>query len=124
FVRETTLLAQAFDPQRLEGTGDVLPVVDPVAVNAAVQRAILAVSSNGGLAYQGGPLTGVIPLRWFDRTGKPLGSIGEPAAYLFPRLSPDGKRLVAQILDLRTGNSDLWVYDPERGIKTRFTFEP
>ncbi len=32
-------------------------------------------------------------LRIFDRSGKTAGSVGEPAEYTQPRLSPDGARL-------------------------------
>ena len=124
FVRERTLMALPFDARRLEVTGDVVPVADPVSVNGSVQKAIFSVSSNGVLAYQGGVLAGDAQLLWFDRSGKPAGAVGEPTNYLFPRFSPDGQRLVFQIADPRTTNSDLWIYDLARGIKTRFTFEP
>jgi Tol biopolymer transport system component len=127
FVREGTLMALPFDARRLEITGGAIAVADPVSVNASVQKAIFSVSSSGILAYQGGVLTGDSQLRWFDRSGKPAGVIGEhgePTVYLFPRLSPDGRRLVVQIADPRSANSDLWIDDVARGVMTRFTFEP
>lgn len=124
FVRERTLMALPFDTGRLEITGEVIPIVDPVAVNTSVQRAIFTVSEGGVLAYQGGVLTGSSQLRWLDRSGKPAGALGDPTVYLQPHLSPDDKRLVVQIADPRSFNSDLWIYDLGRGIKTRFTFEP
>jgi len=124
FVRERTLMAQPFDSRRLEITGDAVPVADPVVVNGSVQRAIVSVSTSGILAYQGGVLTGGYHLQWFDRSGKPIGAIGEQTLYLFPRLSPDGQRIVVQINDPRTYNADLWIFDVARGVKTRLTFEP
>ena len=123
FVRDRTLLALPFDARRLEITGDAIPVADPVSVNASIGRAIVDVSSSGVLVYQGGVLAGNSQLVWFDRTGKPATVIGTPTFYLLPRLSPDNKRLVVQVADPRSFNSDLWIYDVARGIKTRFTFE-
>src|SRR5262245_5300771 len=124
FVREGALMAQAFDANGLKLTGDPRPVADPVTVNGSVQNTIVSVSENGILAYQAGKFTSGFHMFWFDRGGKSLASIGEPAIYIFPRLSPDGKRLAVQVTDLRSGNSDLWIHDLARGVKTRFTFEP
>ena len=38
-----------------------------------------------------------------------------------PRLSPDGRRLALTVM--RDGNWDIWVYDLERGVPTRLTFD-
>src|ERR1043165_6197977 len=40
-------------------------------------------------------------LKWYDRTGKMLGVLGDPddSALLAPRLSPDGRRAVANRSD-------------------------
>ncbi|HLE20683.1 MAG TPA: hypothetical protein VJB88_06150, partial [Vicinamibacteria bacterium] len=45
----------------------------------------------------------------------------ERGTYANPRLSPDGKRLSLTVL--RNNNWDIWVYDIERGVSTRLTFE-
>lgn len=46
-----------------------------------------SVSDNAVLAYQiGNPNS---QLTWFDRTGKQLGTVGEPANYVHVALSPD-----------------------------------
>ena len=47
--------------------------------------------------------------------------LDEAGAYGNPRLSPDGKRLSLTVL--RDGNFDIWVYDLERGVPTRLTFD-
>jgi eukaryotic-like serine/threonine-protein kinase len=59
---------------------------------------------------------------WLDRTGKELGSVGAPARYRRPRLSPDGQRLAVEVRD--PGGSDIWLHDLARGPATRFTFDP
>ncbi len=45
--------------------------------------------------------------------------------YAFPRLSPDGERLAVGIgeADLFNSPSDIWVYEIERGARTRLTFD-
>jgi Tol biopolymer transport system component len=60
-------------------------------------------------------------LFWLDRTGKSAGTVGSPAMYENPRLSPDGKRLAVFKGD---GAFDIWITDLERGNSTRFTFDP
>ncbi|MGH2628434.1 MAG: protein kinase domain-containing protein, partial [Anaerolineales bacterium] len=124
FVREKALMAWRFGARRLELTGEAVPVAEPVGVNGAAQRAGFSVSSNGILAYQGGGVESGWQLVWFDRAGKQVGAVGEPAIHLFHRISPDGQKVVVQIIDNRTANADLWIYDLARGVKTRLTFEP
>lgn len=41
------------------------------------------------------------------------------ARYVYPRPSPDGQRLA--YLVVQGSNSDIWIYDWQRGIKTRLT---
>jgi Tol biopolymer transport system component len=53
-----------------------------------------------------------------DRTGKEVGTLGEPNVYVMSRISPDGRRVAAA----RSGaNADLWVMDTARGLGTRLT---
>ena len=63
-------------------------VADPVASIAG-----FSVSKSGGLAYRVGTAIGGRQLIWVDRNGKPAETVGAPALYENPRLSPDGKRL-------------------------------
>src|SRR5262249_40056610 len=76
------------------------------------------------LVYQSG--TDAIPsdLRWFDRSGKRLESLGEPADYSHPRISHDGRRVVFVVADRQSTDADLWLYDFVRRARTRLTFGP
>jgi Tol biopolymer transport system component len=59
---------------------------------------------------------------WFDRAGKPSGSAGEGATLGNPSLARDNRRLLVQ---QSTGqNIDLWLFDLERNVPTRLTFDP
>jgi len=64
--------------------------------------------------------TNRMQLVWCDRSGKTLAPIGEPIRQESLALSPDDHRLAVVN---REGAPDIWVYDLERGIKTRFTFD-
>jgi Tol biopolymer transport system component len=58
---------------------------------------------------------------WVDEKGSVSPLWNELGSYANPRLSPDGKRLALTLL--RDGNWDVWVYDLERGVPTRLTFD-
>jgi len=113
FRPDGTLLAQAFDPSRVELKGDPSPVAEGTRT--------ISVSDNGVLAYIGGG-TRPVQLTWFDRQGKILGTVGEPGIVPAPAISPDG-RVVAVPINDGSGRTDLWLYDLERGTRTPFTFD-
>src|SRR5262249_52749840 len=83
---------------------------------------LFSVSDNGTLAYRtgSGPQT---VLTWFDAQGKPGNTIGEPAIYGNPAISPDGNRIAVET-GTNSGDRDIWILDTKRGISTRFTFDP
>jgi dipeptidyl aminopeptidase/acylaminoacyl peptidase len=61
------------------------------------------------------------PVVWVDDAGRMEPLWSEPALYANPELSPDGKKLALSIL--RGNNWDVWVYDLERKVATRLTFD-
>jgi hypothetical protein len=73
FLREGTLMAQPFDPGRLELSGEPFPVVEQVSFSALSSLGSFSVSGDGVLAYLTGPVGSTSELLWFDRTGKRLG---------------------------------------------------
>lgn len=123
FLRETTLMAQPFDLERLALTGEPVPVAEQLATLANPPIAIVSASQTGVLAYRTGTRIGH-QLTWFDRSGKVLGTLGDPARYGDIELSPDGKRVAVSILDQAQKTRDIWIIDVARGLRTRFTFEP
>jgi len=121
FLREGTLMAQVLDLRRFELVGEPFPVAEQVGSTLAM--GYFSVSANGVLAYRSGASGIARQLAWFDREGKPLGTLGPSATYSGLAISPDGKRVAAEQLDSR-GNWDIWVLDVARGVPTRFTFDP
>jgi serine/threonine-protein kinase len=60
-------------------------------------------------------------MTWVDRRGKEEAIPAEARQYLYPRISPDGTRVA---LDVREGDSDIWVWDLPRRTMTRVTKDP
>ena len=61
---------------------------------------------------------------WFDRSGRPLGTVGEPGPYTQIALSPDERQAAVQRLDPRLQTSDIWLLDLAQGVLSRFTSDP
>jgi Tol biopolymer transport system component len=123
YVLEKTLLAQPFDAKRLRLTGDPVPLGDSVLYDPGYFRAAFSASDNGVLVYAGGSGGSGARLAWYDRSGKPIGApFGDPVDYVNFSISPDGKRLAAEIGDSTTGAGDIWLSDFARGTRTRFSF--
>ncbi len=125
FLRERTLMAQAFDAGRLELTGDAVPVAEDVRiVSPAAAQAVLAASADV-LAYQQGEAGLERKLVWRDRAGKPVGTLGDLGRYLFQvALSPRGDAAAVAVQEQGTGAADVWTYETRRGVRSRFTFDP
>jgi hypothetical protein len=124
FWRDNALLARPFDPKTLRLTGEAFPVAAPVQFRTLSSSAVFAVSGNGLLVFQEGTAVGPSLLAWFDRRGRQLEVWGTSADYLFPRLSPDGRRAVVDLVDSRTLRRDVWLLDRPQHAQTRLTFDP
>jgi Tol biopolymer transport system component len=121
FVRDGTLLVQAFDLDSLQlSSGAVaLPTHGGEPSPAAGSPfGLFSVSQNGILAYAATGYAKVQPT-WYDRRGNVLGTIGEPAEYGTVRLSPDETRLALERSGAAAG---VWLLELASGIPTRLTF--
>jgi len=124
FVRESTLMAQPFDVDRLELGSEAIPIAEEVMHIPGAAVAVFSASPSGVLAYQSGEAESSTTLEWRGRDGQPQGILGDQAPYEHAALSPDNNFAVAKIPDPGTGMADLWIYDIERDLRTRFTFDP
>jgi serine/threonine protein kinase/Tol biopolymer transport system component len=123
YVREGALQARPFDATSLNFTGEETTVAEHVGIFGSTGCAYFSVSANGEvLSYLSG--NRVSKLVWLDRTGKEIGTVGQPDNYWLLRLSRDGKKLAVNIIDPKDGTNDIWIQDFERGTFTRFTFDP
>ncbi len=123
YMREQSLMAQPFDADRLQTSGDAFPIAEQVQYDGSFNRANFSISENGILAFQSGSSVGGRLLTWYDRSGKKLGVVGKLGEYFTPRLSPDGRRLAVDLYDPQSRNIDIWLCDLGRDVWTRFTFD-
>ncbi len=122
YVREDTLLAQPFDPASAQVKGEAVPLAEELGSNG-VGLSDFSASADGTLIYRSG-WTAQRRLVWVDREGREIGDAAAPGVYRESALSPDGKRLAVTIEDARLDNRDIWLVDLERGVTSRFTFDP
>jgi len=99
FVREGSLLAQPFDAASARLSGEAWPLVDRLYYFYGPANAGFSASQTGTIAYEAGRRSS--RLAWYDRGG-----------------------LAVDVMDRRTGTSDVWVYELERNVPTRLTLGP
>jgi serine/threonine protein kinase/Tol biopolymer transport system component len=121
FLRDTTLMAQKFDVDRLALEGDPVPIADHIATAAASNVGTFSASSTI-LAYQTETGGGGSRLTWFSRDGKALETVSDRADYTDLALSPEGKRALVSVSG--PGTRDIWLVDLVSRMRTRFTFDP
>jgi eukaryotic-like serine/threonine-protein kinase len=121
--------AVAFDLQRLELTGSPMPIVEGVsrATGSQTGAAHFSVSDTGSLVYIPGSVAAAaglgetLQLALIDRSGRVEPLPLAPDAYLMPRVSPDGGRIVFGTDD--GTEAIVWVYDLSADKpKRRLTF--
>jgi len=120
YLHDRSLVAQPFDPERLEFTGPAVPVAEQEVIqDPGFHHAGFSASQNGMVVIQS---TSAFSTRllWFDRTGKEVGQV-PGVGYWDPRLSPDGRFLAVAADDARNGKTYIHVIDLARGISTRLT---
>jgi Tol biopolymer transport system component/predicted Ser/Thr protein kinase len=123
YIHQGTLLARPFDTKTLQYTGEPIPVAENVYTGGGAFGGGFSASQTGALVFWEQHAEGRRRLIWMDREGAELGEVGDPAAYLAPSLSPDGRKLLVVINDPANGGSDIWMRDLDRGTLTRMTFD-
>jgi eukaryotic-like serine/threonine-protein kinase len=121
YVNQGALVAVRFDASSLKVTGDATTIAEKIAVVGENHEFDFSVSDDGTLAYQSGSITS--QYTWFDRTGKKLGTVGEPAGSEHISLSADGRTAAIGMLDADGRASDVWLVDLSRNALSRFTFD-
>jgi len=119
YVKGSTLMAIAFDPDRLETSGTPAVVLRRLATKP-MGGGDFDLADDGTLVYvepSSGDTTARI-LVWVDRRGveKPLSASLPTRPYIQPRLSPDGTRVAVAIDD---EEHDIWVWDVARQAPLR-----
>ncbi len=123
YVRDDgAVFAVPFDLGSLELAGSSVPLFEGVRLSGG--RPDMRIASDGTLLYvegesgPGGLTSSLLVAVNRDGQERPLRVEAQP--YFYPRISPDGGRLAAAVLD--GGDTDLWVFDLDRGSRSRITF--
>jgi len=125
YLRDKTLVAQPFDGAALRSERRAAHFERRSAVlTGGRQGCVQCLQWGGVLVTQTGKGTSISQLTWFDRSGKPAGTVGMPGSHSNVRLSPDGRRVAADQTDPDERNIDIWIHEPARGATTRLTFDP
>jgi eukaryotic-like serine/threonine-protein kinase len=122
FPRAGALMAQPFDATRLALSGEAMPVAEnaafPLSVPPTAALAAFVVSNTGVLVYQPSRMSRFV---WFDRAGKQIGILGDPARYVSGvHLSPDGSQASVVVTD-SPETANVWLFDVARGVRTPLT---
>ena len=123
FGRSATLLALRFDADRLRVSGEPVSIAKDVPFFGGVGWSEFDTSRDGVLVYSTGSQEA--PLTWFDRGGHDLGPAGVSQDFFgFFRLSPDGKKIAADVFDFSNGGAHVWIYDLSQATTERMTVDP
>jgi serine/threonine-protein kinase len=97
--------------------------VVPRLVTTPVGAADAVTAANGTLVYldAAGAAFNNRSLVWVDRQGREEPVEAPVRGYMYPRISPDGRRAAVFVGDQET---DVWVWELTRRTLTRFTFGP
>jgi Tol biopolymer transport system component len=113
------VMAVQVDLKSRRVTGTPIPLLEQVAVEASGGAAYADVAANGDIIYQVGAYRRRL---YIDGPGSaPSVVIADAATYVWPRLSPDAKRIAISIT--APARTDVWVYELPGGPLTRVTRE-
>ncbi len=122
YLRKQVLMAQPLDTGSLEFTADPVTVVSDILVISGAAKGAFSSSAGGSLVYlRGQKITMSANLVWVDREGQVGEEIPDHDPFNAAVLSPDEKYIALTVYDGIRTNRDIWIYEVERGFKSRFT---
>jgi len=121
FVRQSTLMCQAFDPDSFELSGDIITISGNISYYDPRLFGSFSVSNSGNLIYQNKSAedTRLILTDSKGNIQKSLFTVRIENNALF---SPDGTKILYDALGSDDKNADIWVYNIGRNLSTRLTF--
>ena len=121
FVRQGILLAQKFDPDKLELEGEAMPLSENIQYYDLRISGTFAASQNGKLVYLNESQTNVSTVI-LDKNGKEIKKLLDQKPMYYIDFSQDGNKLAYDVYDQNEKNIDVWTYDLTRNVSTRLTF--
>jgi Tol biopolymer transport system component len=123
YVVDGRVEVRRFDRKRLTVASDAR-TLGLAAGESTLYHPLMLGASSDVLAFAESGVPWGNRLEVADRTGRVVRLWPEPETQNWPRVSPDGTRLVRQRVDPRSNNPDLWVEDLDRGTTVRVTTAP
>jgi len=118
-VRNGSLLRFRFDPETLSLSDDPVRIAEGLGYGAPPGYSPFSVAGENLLVFARGPVASR-ELRWFDRSGRDLGSFGEPGYLYAPVLSPDETRIALTDRDPTSARWRILTFDREREVMSRY----
>jgi serine/threonine-protein kinase len=115
YVHQGVLFGVKFDPKRLEVHGEPVPLLENIPASPAIGGSQFDFSSAGTLLYAAGAGTLTWNVEWLNSSGKMQPLIAAPGSYVYPRISPDARKLAF------TNGPDLYIHDLERNTTSRLS---
>jgi serine/threonine protein kinase len=129
YLRESTLVAHAFDTRAFRLIGDPIRIADPVGRSANDTIGFFSISQTGSLIYRAGNEAGSNQLTWLDRHGTPISdaagpftAISEPGSYSELNLSRDMHNVV--VSSGGAARRDIYVFNFVRSLMGRLISDP
>jgi Tol biopolymer transport system component len=123
YGRAGDLLARPFDLAGLEFRGDAVPLIPEKASYWEPKNFVPFTAADAAALVYLPESTRRTVLQWYDRTGRPLETIGEPGFHITPTLSPDGTKMAVVRGKRQSMKQDIWIHDLEFAREYRLTFE-
>jgi serine/threonine-protein kinase len=123
YIKLGQLIAQPFDLDRLEFTGDAVPVTEYAMVGNDGTTRHYGYSDAGTLAYvpDYGDVAESSELAWMSADGTLSPTALPPQGYVIPRVSPNGRRIAVSAQG--AVSRDIWLCDLETDSTTRLSFD-
>jgi hypothetical protein len=116
------LLAQPFDPVRLETSGTPITLATQVGLYGSFAGSPTTRFVQRNAAH--GPRPPQRRLEWLDRKGPKTASLGDPRTRFLFAVSPDASRWRTSIYDPANQTTQVWIFDAAAGVRTRLTAPP
>jgi dipeptidyl aminopeptidase/acylaminoacyl peptidase len=123
YGRGSDLMAQGFDVDRLEITGEPIPL-SPRKLSFWEPKNFIpfAAADNGTIVYLPESHRESV-VRWYGRDGRPLEIVGPASTYTDPRVSSDGKQIAWVEARSPSTRTDIWLRDVELERNRKLTLE-
>ena len=123
FVRQSTLMCQAFDPDNFELSGDIHTISGNLSFYDPRLYGSFSLSTTGNLIFQNKSEEDT-RLILTDNRGNIQKSLFTIRIENNAKFSPDGTKILYDALGSDNKNADIWTYDINRKISSRITFNP